>query len=412
MTVRDPDARLPALRAIEVVPCTGDDGEPAFVLRDPLQLAGQTVAVSAVGCFILAHLDGQHTHAELRSLFRQHTNMSLPDEPIVRLLEALDTALLLDNERARDALAARCAAYEAAATRDNCDQFPPGEELRAELEKIVERGRTAANPGAAEGLRGLIAPHLDVARGAPCYAAAYGLLAVAPAADRYVVLGTNHAGLSRGAVATRKPFRTPLGVVPVDVDFIAGLARRLGRGGAADLCHHESDHAREHSIELQVHFLQVIARDRPFQLVPVLCPDVCGPTGVAPSDGMGPDLAEFADALAAEMSAAPGRTILVAGADLSHVGQRFGDPQETTPEFLADVERADRELLDLLAGNALDEYLGRLQRQENATRVCSTGCLYALRRALPGGPCRLLHYHQAVDMETETHVTCAAAAVF
>jgi AmmeMemoRadiSam system protein B len=105
------------------------------------------------------------------------------------------------------------------------------------------------------------------------------------------------------------------------------------------------------------------------------------------------------------------RTVIIAGADLSHVGQRFGDEQPTTPEFLEAVGRTDRQLLALLETREEEGFLARLSATGNETRICSTGCLVALLGALPERPFRLLSYHQAVDMPTETHVTCAAAVV-
>lgn len=271
------------------------------------------------------------------------------------------------------------------------------------IDEIIASGTAAP----VSEVRGLIAPHLDYPRGAPCYADAYATLRHVAPADRYVILGTNHAGRSAAVVATRKDFETPLGVAPVDAAFVDRLEARLG----VDLCVAEDDHDIEHSVELQVHMLQVVQPERPFRIVPVLCPSPCGPTGLTPADGTGPDLDALADALSEELTADAERTVLIAGADLSHVGQRFGDPEVTTPEFLKDVEEVDRGLLRQLEKGATDDFVGRLAETDNPTRVCSAGCLYALMRALPGGTCRVMRYHQAVDMEQETHVTCAAGVV-
>ena len=243
--------------------------------------------------------------------------------------------------------------------------------------------------------------------GAPCYSDAYAVLDEAEPATRYVILGTNHGGCSRSVVATTKDFQTPLGRVRTDRAFIEALERRLGIG----LCEHEVDHLHEHSIELQVHMLQVCQPQPEFVIVPILCPDPCGPTGTAPADGNGPSLEEFGDALGALVAGFDGRTVIIAGADLSHVGQRFGDPERSTPEFLAEVEKSDRALLDLLEQRDDAGFLSRVRADENATRLCSVGCIYVLLRALPGRACRVLRYHQAVDFDAETHVTCAAAVV-
>jgi AmmeMemoRadiSam system protein B len=399
----DTDEKLPALRPIEILPFRQPDGELYFALHDPARLAPQSMAVSAAGYFVLIHLDGAHSPQDIRAAFRRHTGMELPADEILKLVRALDEGLYIGGERVAQALAARRAAYQAAPARDNRDRYPDGAALRAEIEKVLAGG-VAAPVGE---VRGLVAPHLDYQRGAPCYADAYATLAASPPAQRYVILGANHAGLATSVVATRKDFWTPLGAVPTDRQFICELEERLGQPLSAN----EDDHLYEHSIELQVHCLQVSRPDAGFEIVPVLCPDVCGPSGTAPRDGAGPDLRDFARALGAALAQSDRRTVIIAGADLSHVGQRFGDEQPTTPEFLEAIGRTDRQLLALLESRAEEEFLAQLSATGNETRICSTGCLFALLHALPDRPFRLLSYHQAVDMPAEMHVTCAAAVV-
>ena len=257
-------------------------------------------------------------------------------------------------------------------------------------------------------MRGLVAPHLDYPRGTPCYAAAYATLAQAPPADRYVILGTNHFGRSNSVVATTKDFRTPLGDVPTDRGFIAALEQRLGVG----ICEHELDHRMEHSIELQVNFLQVCQSDAPFEIVPILCPDICGVAETDEQRKPKPDVATFADALAAAIADDGRSTILIAGADLSHVGQSFGDTDPANAEFLSEVERHDRALLSALENGEHAAAVANLRASQNPTRICSVAPLYALRSALPRQVWRTLHYHQATDPQTDTNVTCAAAVVY
>ncbi|MEW6249293.1 MAG: AmmeMemoRadiSam system protein B [Planctomycetota bacterium] len=450
----DPDGKLPALRGVEVLPFRRG-ADVYFALRDPLQLA-DSIVVSGAGCFILAHLDGEHSCADIARAFRRRAGLELPQREIRQLVQALDEALLLHGPRFERALAERRAAYAAAPVRDNRDRYPAAAALRATLRRIIARG--AATPPRT--LRGLIAPHLDYERGAPCYAAAYAALSAFINARmagnsrpvRFVLLGTNHGGLSSSVVLTTKDFLTPLGRATTDRAFIDRIAQRLrgkhrrsaqrlrgengrsaqrlrgengpsadparnghpapGGATAVELCADEIDHFGEHSVELQLHFIQVLMEDRPFQIVPVLCPDVCGPNGTAARDGRGPDLADFADALGALIAADRShRTIVIAGADLSHVGQRFGDANPTTPAFLEQVAASDRALLDLLGARREEDFRRQVRDAENATRICSTGCIYALLRALPGRPCRVLAYHQAVDHPAETYVACAAALV-
>ncbi|HPM22776.1 MAG TPA: AmmeMemoRadiSam system protein B [Phycisphaerae bacterium] len=398
------DNKLPAVRPIEVVPFRRDDGEIYFALHDPAQLSTDSLAISPAGYFVLAHLDGEHTAADIQAAFREHAGMELPAAEIHQLVEVLDAALLLQGDRVLQVLAERRAAYQAAPARDNRDHAPSADELRTEIAGLLARGVAAP----VRDVRGIIAPHLDYARGGPCYADAYATLAQAPPADRYVILGTNHFGESTAVVATRKDFWTPLGAVQTDREFIARLESALG----TSICTGEHDHAREHSVELQVHILQTIMGSRPFEIVPLLCPGACGPTGTAPIDGHGPDLHAVAQALANLVADGDRRTVLIAGADLSHVGQRFGDPEPTTPEFLAAVARTDRELLDMLERREEEAFVAKLAADDNPTRVCSSGGIFTMLQALPGRSCKVLSYHQAVDMAHETHVTCTAAVVW
>jgi AmmeMemoRadiSam system protein B len=401
----DDQAALPALRAVDVVPFETEDGETHFQLVDRLRIAPNAVSVSAAGYFVLAQLDGQRSCSDVQAAFLRDTGMRLPAEQVRKLVSALDESLLLETGRFEEAYAARRSAYAAADARDNRDRYPSAEGLRSEIERMLSGG--AAEEGVA--VRGIVAPHLDYARGAPCYADAYAALAAGPWADRFVILGANHGGRGDSLVATRKDFLTPLGRVGTDVAFVDALERELGGG----LCEHELDHLWEHSIELHVHVLQVLARGRAFSIVPVLCPNVRGAGEVEDEvDGaVQAKLAAFGEALSRLVASSGERTVLIAGADLSHVGQRFGEAEATTEAFLERVGEADRGLLRLLEQGEADTFFERVRETGNATRICSVGCIYALLRGLPGGRFRMLRYHQAVDFENEMHVTCAAGAV-
>lgn len=389
------DQYLPALRAINITPFRHLDGRLFFELRDMLQVAPQPLAVSGAGYLVLAHLDGTHTIADIQQAYRQQSDQELPAEEIEQLVAVLDHYTMLETPRFAEAFQTQTEAYRSATTRDNRERWPAADELRSQIERMLSG--VAAEPVAE--LHGLIAPHLDYKRGAPCYAAAYSTLTRSTFADRYVILGTNHFGRSTTPVATKHDFQTPLGLVHTDREFIGRLEERLGTG----LCDNELDHRSEHSVELQVHILQFCQPERAFEIVPILCTDVCGP------DGTAPDL--FADALAQLIAEDDKRTVLIAGADLSHVGVSFGDESPATPEFLAEIERQDRRLLELIVTGELEEFVTALRVSQNPTRICSTGCLYVLRRALRERPGRLLQYHQAVDAETDTNVTCAAVVV-
>jgi len=401
MSVANP---LPALRSLEITPVE-EQGEESlrFVIHDRTHIAPQAIAISPAGYFVLAHLDGQHSCADIQAAFQQHAGMHLPAEPILALVRTLDEALMLHGERFEQAYERRRAEYRAAPFRDNRERYPDAAALRAEIEGLLAGGM----PAPVSDVRGLIAPHLDYARGGPCYADAYATLARSPLADRYVILGTNHSGRSAGIVATTKAFCTPLGVVANDGNLIARLESRLG----TSLTVEELDHFWEHSIELQIHVLQVIAGERPFQIVPLLCPNPCWDPETAPAGSSASDLARFAEVLRTLLAEDGRRTVVIAGADLSHLGRPFGDWAPITPEILGELAKAERYLLALLEARQEELFLQRVAVTGNPTRICSAGCIYTALKALSGHACRVLRYHQAADYGSQTHVACAAAVI-
>ena len=105
-------------------------------------------------------------------------------------------------------------------------------------------------------------------------------------------------------------------------------------------------------------------------------------------------------------------TIIVAGADLSHIGPRFGDDRELDEAFLTEIERQDQLTLEAVTSGTARDFLQSVTGRDNRTRICSTGCLYTIMTALPETEIELLRYHQAVDPNNGTGVTCASLVLW
>ena len=110
--------------------------------------------------------------------------------------------------------------------------------------------------------KALIAPHAGYIYSGPIAASAYALLApYAQTIRRVVLLGPCHRVAVRGlAVPHVRAFATPLGDIPVDQEAIV-TAFQLPQ-----VVQHDGAHAEEHSLEVQLPFLQEVLDD--FQLVP------------------------------------------------------------------------------------------------------------------------------------------------
>jgi len=108
--------------------------------------------------------------------------------------------------------------------------------------------------GALTEAKAIVAPHAGYVYSGPVAGAVYGAIRIP---KRAILLGPNHTG--RGAPLALYPageWRTPLGVVPVDDEINQSLIREC-----RELSEDQSAHLREHSLEVQLPFLQLRVPD-------------------------------------------------------------------------------------------------------------------------------------------------------
>ena len=131
-------------------------------------------------------------------------------------------------------------------------------------------------PSNAQIPKAIIVPHAGYIYSGPIAASAYARLIPARATiKRVVLLGPVHRVPVRGlALPGVDFFATPLGNVPVDQAAVALLANM------PQVVESPSAHAQEHSLEVQLPFLQQVLED--FSLVPLAVGDAT-PEEVAPS---------------------------------------------------------------------------------------------------------------------------------
>jgi len=111
---------------------------------------------------------------------------------------------------------------------------------------------------------GLICPHAGYMYSGPVAANAYYQLALDGQADVFVILGPNHQGVGSGvAIMNRGFWRTPLGDVEIDAEVAESILRNSDIIDVDD-----SAHAYEHSIEVQLPFLQYVFGSS-FKFVPI-----------------------------------------------------------------------------------------------------------------------------------------------
>lgn len=125
-------------------------------------------------------------------------------------------------------------------------------DLNRELSRCFEGVPSGEKP-----VLGAIVPHAGYIYSGHTAAYVYSVL---PEADTYILLGPNHTGYGSPVSVSSEKWSTPSGEVSTDIEFINALPKRI-----IDM--DESSHKYEHSIEVQLPFLQ--HRFSNFSIVPI-----------------------------------------------------------------------------------------------------------------------------------------------
>jgi AmmeMemoRadiSam system protein B/AmmeMemoRadiSam system protein A len=167
----------------------------------------------------------------------------------------------------RDAASAEGKPMPAEQTREPvcAGTWYPGDakRLREDIEIYLQK---AATPDLHGRLFALIAPHAGYSYSGQVAAYAYKLLEKQKFESVVLIGPSHHAYFSGVSIYDRGGFRTPLGVVPLDTALTAALKERDGR-----IRYVAEAHAEEHSLEIQLPFLQVVMPG--FKLVPLVMGD-------------------------------------------------------------------------------------------------------------------------------------------
>ncbi len=369
------------------------NGDLRLALRDPDELIEGTVFVSPALAPVLELCDGTHSLAAIQAALTLRYGLSLPTARLESLIQQLDEALLLESERAETARRDARTAYRKAPCRPPAlagASYPTDpDELSAMLEGYINAVEPPAcfDPPA---VRGLVSPHIDYDRGGPVYARTWQHARVAVReAEVVVILGTDHAGSPGMLTPTRQNYATPWGTLPTDQD---ALDRFEAAWGDDSLYDEELHHRREHSIELAAVWLHFMRDGEPVTLVPILCgsflPFTSGDTSPKDNSRFTKSIAALGDALA-------GRSVLVvAAADLAHMGPAFGDPQPLDREDKDILKHFDRTLLAAMCQGEAESILGLLQQSRDKQKVCGLPPIYAALQMLGPVAGRVVDYAQ------------------
>ena len=219
-------------------------------------------------------------------------------------------------------------------------------------------------PSTERAVLGGVVPHAGYIYSGKTSAYVYSTL---PRADTFVILGPNHTGYGSPVSVSSETWTTPLGEVSSDTEFIKALPKKI-----IDL--DETAHKYEHSIEVQLPFLQ--HRFKNFRIVPVCV----GMQDEMTAVDIGMEISEA-------IRRVKRKVVIIASSDFSHY----------RPDRAARED--DAYFIDAILGLDIPEFYRRLE--ERSASVCGYGPIAAMLAAskdLGVKKATLLKYTTSGDM--------------
>lgn len=224
--------------------------------------------------------------------------------------------------------------------------------LSAQVGKFVDDAELKETDGE---LIGLIAPHAGYVYSGHVAGYAYKQL-VGQSFNTIVLLGLSHRyRIDGAAIYARGAFRTPLGDIPIDEDLAVEMMRL--NTALLDL---PPAHAEEHSLEVQLPFLQHLLSD--FCIVPILLQD---------------DSPENVISLSQAIAEAIGdrSPLLIGSTDFCHY-PTYEAARKSDGVVIEAIERFNPDYLR----EQMDEYMQIHPTQNFHCMMCSTGAIYTTMR--------------------------------
>jgi AmmeMemoRadiSam system protein B len=392
----------PKLRPLEIVPFL-KEGRRHFLLRDRLGIA-QEVVLSEKAFLIVSFFDGKRDLRGIQVEFMRRYGELLFLDELEKLVNFLDSCFLLETERFKKRYEEVLEEWKKKPLREPAFRGLAYPEEEISLREFLHGFLKDPPENLPSTIRGIIAPHIDLYRGGSCYGAVYGILRKMKAPKIVVIFGTSHLPMKGPFAFVDKDFSTPLGLLKTNREILDQLKKFL----PYDPLEESFLHSKEHTIEFQLLFLQLLWK-ADFEILPVLCRafDIY-------LEGKSPEEDEpYILTLRSIRDFLQGKeALVVASADLAHVGPQFGDPYLIDYEKLLRLKLQDEEMLAFVQKGDAQGFLNYIRNEGDRRRICGLPPIYAVLKVLEPVSGKLIDYGQWQDPQGYGSVSFCGMILF
>jgi len=392
----------PKLRPLEIIPFY-KEGKRHFLLRDRLGIAKEVV-LSEKAFLIASFFNGENDLRSIQMEFMRRYGELLFLDELERLVKFLDDCFLLETERFKKRYEELLEEWEKTPIREPAFQslaYPEKEDALKEFLWGFLKDQPEEIPST---IRGIIAPHIDLYRGGSCYGSVYGVLRKLRPPKLVVIFGTSHLPMKGPFAFIDKDFSTPFGLLKTNQEILNQLREIL----PYDPLEESFLHSKEHTIEFQLLFLQLVWNGD-FEIIPVLCRSFeLYLQGQDPEE----DKAYILTLRSIKDFIQGKEALVVASADLAHIGPQFGDPFLIDYEMLLRLKIRDEEMLSFIERGDSRGFLDYIRNEGDRRRICGLPPIYATLKVLEPFRGKLIDYGQWRDPQGYGSVSFAGMILF
>ncbi|MCK5282111.1 MAG: AmmeMemoRadiSam system protein B [Nanoarchaeota archaeon] len=226
---------------------------------------------------------------------------------------------------------------------------------------------------------GIISPHAGYMFSGPCQAWAYKEIAESIFPDTFIMLGLSHNGCP--SCLSLEDWKTPFGIIRNDKEFQKTLIED------SILKQDEEAHASEHSIEVQLPFLQFANKDnlKKIRIAPIITsPDI--------------HYKDLADYIFKTIQKTKRKAMIIASSDFTHYGLNYGylPFKDNVKQNMYSLDKGAVNLIQSLDADKFIEYTDKTR-----ATICGKypiAVLLELSEKLGAQKVKLLHYYTSGDI--------------
>ena len=226
-------------------------------------------------------------------------------------------------------------------------------------------------------IKAIISPHAGYFFSGACAAWGFKEVAESRVPDVYVMIGPNHSGLGKTSV-NLDSWQTPFGMIRADVGFGKALVK------GSDLIEDPKAHLQEHSIEVQLPFLQFVSKDvlQKIRILPISVSDEVNINKLAL------DMKEV-------ILDTNKRVVFIVSSDFTHYGSQYGylPFSSDIPERLYKLDQGAIKLIKDLDADGFLKYT-----YDTGATICGQLPIALLLKTLEKTKGKLLQYYTSSDI--------------